>query len=87
MISYEAFREREVIIVLAVGIAIVLYIILFYVDLWKPRKLKEGQPSETETRYLSVWEGIPWTIRVIAVIIVLSMAAYTVYLFTHPMNW
>lgn len=83
----EVFRNREVIIALFTGIALVLYVVLFYVDLWKPRKMKESEPDEPETRYLSVWEGIPWTIKVIMVVIVLAMIMYTIYLFINPPIW
>lgn len=83
----EVFRNREVIIALFAGIALVLYMALFYIDLWKPRKMKENEPDEPDARYLSVWEGIPWTIKVIVVIIVLAMAMYIIYLFVNPPVW
>ena len=87
MMEHELFYNREVVIVLFAGIALVLLVALFYVDLWKPRKMKEDIPEETETRYLSVWEGIPWTIKVIMMVIVFAMTSYTVYLFVNPPNW
>jgi heme/copper-type cytochrome/quinol oxidase subunit 2 len=87
MNEYEIFRNREVILVLFGGVALVLYVTLFYIDLWKPRKMKEDVPDETETRYLPVWEGIPWTIKVIVVVIMLAMSGYTIYLFIEPSNW
>jgi heme/copper-type cytochrome/quinol oxidase subunit 2 len=87
MMEHELFYNREVIIVLFAGIALVLLVALFYIDLWKPRKTKEDTPEETEVRYLSVWEGIPWMIKVIMMVIVFAMTSYTVYLFFYPPNW
>ncbi len=87
MFDYEILRNRQVILVLCSGIALVLFTCLFYIDIWKPRKLKDDKPDESDTRYLSTWEGIPWTIKVISAVISLAMVLYTIDLFIHPVNW
>jgi heme/copper-type cytochrome/quinol oxidase subunit 2 len=87
MFDYEILRNRWVILVLFIGIALVLWVCLMYIDLWKPRKMKDDSPDEPETGYLGTWEGIPWTIKVISVVIILAMGYYTVELFIHPENW
>lgn len=84
MDKHELFRNREVIIMLFSGFALVLLVVLFYIDLWKPRKMKGDEP---EINYLSVSEGIPWSVRVIAIVIVMAMTSYIVYLFMYPPNW
>ncbi|HEX2934794.1 MAG TPA: hypothetical protein VHO72_05525 [Bacteroidales bacterium] len=87
MFDYEILRNQRAILVLFSGVAIVLFVIIIYTDLWKPRKMKDNNPQEPDTRYLSTWEGIPWTIKVISVVIALAMALYTIQLFIHPTNW
>jgi heme/copper-type cytochrome/quinol oxidase subunit 2 len=87
MIKEELFHNREVYVMLLAGVALILYMLLIFVDLWKPRKMKENAPEEPESRYLSVWEGIPWSVRVVTAVIVFAMGAYTVYMFVHPVKW
>lgn len=87
MMKEQVFYNREVLIVLFAGVALILFVVLLYLDIWKPRKMKEDNPEEPESRYLSTWEGIPWSIRVITAAIIFAMSAYTIYLFIHPVNW
>lgn len=87
MFDYEIFRNQRVILVLFTSVALVLLTSLFYIDMWKPRKLKEETPDEPDTRYLSTWEGIPWSVKVITVVLILAMGLYTIDLFIHPQNW
>lgn len=87
MFDYEILRNQRAILVLFSGVAIVIFVIIIYIDLWKPRKMNDNNPDEPATRYLSTWEGIPWSIKVISVVIALAMALYTINLFIHPTNW
>jgi hypothetical protein len=84
MFRYDVLREQWLIGVLFIGTALVLYVALYYYDLRKPRKLKDGVPV---LHYLSTWEGIPWSIKVTAFIFSISMLIYIVNLFINPRAW
>ena len=70
-----------------IGLALVLYFIVFYLDLERPRKKKAGKPDEFETNYLSIWQGIPWSLKIAATVIVIFMVIYLVYHIIHPNSW
>ncbi len=84
MFRYDTLREQWLIAVLFVGVALVFYLALYLYDLRKPRRMKDGVP---ELHYLSIWEGIPWSIRVTAFIFFLSMTIYVINLFANPRSW
>ena len=85
MFRYDTLREQWAIMAIFVGIALVLYFIVYYLDLEKPRKRKPG--GEYETNYLSAWDGIPWSLRITAVIIVISMILYLIQHIINPNSW
>jgi heme/copper-type cytochrome/quinol oxidase subunit 2 len=87
MFDYELLRNRWVLLILFTGIAFILFVILYFMDLWKPRKMKEDKPDEFDTAYLTTMEGIPSTIKVIIVAITLFMAYYLVTIFLKPQSW
>jgi len=84
MFRYDTLREQWLIAVLFVGVALVLYLALYFYDLRKPRRMKDGVP---ELHYLSTWEGIPWSIKVTAFLFFLSMTVYIINLFANPRSW
>ncbi len=87
MYKLELFRNREAILTLCIALSIALYAGLLYIDLWKPRKETEDAPGQPKTGFLSVLEGIPWSLKVMIVVLILAMGSYVLYLFSHPINW
>ncbi len=83
----DLFKNQLVIITLFGGAAVVLYFILYYIDLWRPRKKKEQNPEEYETNYLSANEAIPWSIKIIILVVVVFMIYYTIFGINNPQNW
>lgn len=83
----EILKHQWVIITLFGGVAFVLFFFLYYIDLWKPRKMKESNPEEYETDYLSANEAIPWIIKVLILVVVIFMIIYTIIAIYQPKNW
>lgn len=70
-----------------IGVALVLYFLIFYLDLERPRKKKRGKPEEFETNYLSAWEAIPWSVKITTVVIMIFMVIYLIQHIIHPNSW
>jgi len=83
----DLLKNQLVIITLFGGTALVLYFIIYYIDLWRPRKKKEQNPEEYETNYLSANEAIPWSIKIIILVVVVFMIYYTIFGINNPQNW
>lgn len=83
----DLLKNQLVIITLFGGTALVLYFMLYYIDLWRPRKKKEQKPDEYETNYLSANEAIPWSIKIIILVVVVFMIYYTIFGINNPQNW
>jgi len=64
-----------------------LYFILYYIDLWKPRKTKEDDPETYATNYMSANQAIPWSIKMIILVVVVFMLLYTLVMIYNPKNW
>ncbi len=87
MFRYDTLREQWLITALFMGLALVLYFIVFYIDLETPRKKKAEKPDEYETGYLSVWKGIPWSVKIASTIIMIFMIIYMVQHIINPNSW
>lgn len=85
---FEILRNRRIIIALFVGLALVFYIALFYLDLWQPRKYKEQDGKKKyDTRYLTTLQGLPWSIRITLLLLFVYMVIYSVYGILEPKSW
>jgi hypothetical protein len=69
------------------GLALMLLLIVFYIDLETPRRRKKDKPEEYETRYLSVWKSIPWSVKITATAIMIFMLIFLVEHLMHPNSW
>lgn len=87
MFRYDTLREEWLIAAMLIGLAAVLYFIVFYFDLERPRKRKQENPEEFETNYLSVWQGIPWSVKIAAPVIIIFMVIYIIIHIIHPNSW
>ena len=83
----DLLKNQLVIITLFGGTALVLYFMIYYIDLWRPRKKKEEKLDEYETNYLSANEAIPWAIKIIILVVVVFMIYYTIFGINNPQNW
>jgi predicted small integral membrane protein len=84
MFRYDTLREEWLIAVLFTGLALILYLILFYIDLGTPRKMRDGEP---ERNYLSVWHGIPWSVKVTVTVLLILIFIYLVSNILNPKSW
>jgi hypothetical protein len=75
MFRYDDLREQWLIVALFVGVAMIFYLLLFYIDLSLPRKKKPGS-DEYQLHYLSWYKAIPWVIWVTAIGIMFFMFIY-----------
>jgi len=88
MFFFKLISDHWVILTLFSGAFLVLYTSLFYIELWNPRKKKhEGENETYETRYLSTWKGIPWTVKVLVFFLVIYTIVYSLYAIIHPKSW
>ncbi len=83
----DLLKHQWIILTLLGGTAAVLYFILYYIDLWKPRKTRESDPETYETNTMSANEAIPWSIKMIILVVVVFMAIYTMVMINNPKNW
>ena len=86
MFRYELLRNEWIILVLFAGTAMVFYLVLFYLDFWKPRE-KDEKSGEYRENYLSVFEGIPWALKVTIFLIVVIMTTYAIIRVIDPKSW
>lgn len=87
MFRYDTLREQWFIAAMFIGVALVLYFLIFYLDLERPRKRKQDKPEEYETNYLSIMQGIPWSVKITTVVIMIFMFIYLVQHIIHPNSW
>lgn len=87
MFRYDTLREQWLIVVLFMGVALVLLLIVFYIDLETLRRRKKDKPEEYETHYLSVWRGIPWSVKITATAIMIFMIIFLIEHMMHPNSW
>lgn len=85
MFRYDDLREQWLIVVLFVGIALIFYMILFYIDLSLPRKKKPGT-DEFELHYMSWYKAIPWSIWVTATAVIFFMFIYLLVHLIYPIS-
>lgn len=85
MFRYDTFREQLLIIVMFFGVALIFYLILFFVDLSMPRKKKPGEENY-ELNYLSWYKAIPWSIWVTALSLLFFMFIYLLVHLLYPIN-
>jgi len=83
----DLLKHQWIIITLFGGTAAMLYFILYYIDLWKPRKTKEDDPETYATNYMSANQSIPWSIKMIILVVVVFMLLYTLVMIYNPKNW
>ena len=84
MLRFDVLQNNWVILALLGGIFLVIYTCIAYLDMWTPRKEKDGK---TETGWLSWWEGIPWVLKVTYAALILLVIFYTIYRAIVPPNW
>ncbi len=87
MFDYGTVTDKWILLTLFAGTATVLYVALYYYDLWATRKMREDDPQEYKTGYLSVWDGIPVSVKVTITVISFFTVTYIVYLLFNPTNW
>jgi heme/copper-type cytochrome/quinol oxidase subunit 2 len=87
MFRYDTLREEWLIAAMFIGLAVVLYFLVFYIDLGRPRKRKQDNPEEYETNYLTAWQGIPWSVKIAAPLIMIFMVIYIIQHIIHPNSW
>ncbi len=89
MFEYEFLRNQWVFVIVFGGLAAVFYVVLHYYDYLRPRKRKKKirQPDEYETNYMSVWQGIPWAIKVTITLIFVFAVIYSIHAVLHPNSW
>jgi hypothetical protein len=83
----ELLKHQWVIMALFGGAASALYIILYYVDFWRPRKVKDDDPETYDENYMSANRAIPWSIKMIILVLVAFMFFYTLVMIYNPKNW
>ena len=83
----DLLKHQWVIITLFGGAAAALYFILYYIDLWRPRKTRDDDPEAHDTNYMSANQAIPWSIKMIILVVVVFMILYTLVMFNNPKNW
>ena len=87
MFRYDTLREQWLIITLFFGLAFVLFYIIISNDINRPREKKKDKPDEFRTEYLSVWQGIPWSVKIVVVVLFISMLTYQIVHIIHPNSW
>ena len=83
----DLLKHQWIILTLLGGTAAVLYFILYYIDLWRPRKMKESDPEAHDTNYMSANQAIPWSVKMIILVVFVFMLLYTVVMINNPKNW
>jgi len=86
MYDYEVLRNQWIIFALLGGIVFVLFIIIGYLDLWKPRKRKTNS-DETDTEYMGAIESIPWILKVMFIGSFVFIVLYIIFRIINPPNW
>lgn len=85
MFRYDVFREQWLIVVFFAGAALVIYMILFHIDLSLPRK-KKPDSDEYQLHYLTWYKGVPWSIWVTATAIFVFMFFYLLIHLLYPIS-
>jgi hypothetical protein len=85
MFRYDVFREQWLIVVFFAGAALVIYMILFHIDLSLPRK-KKPDSDEYQLHYLTWYKGVPWSIWVTAIAIFIFMFFYLLIHLLYPIS-
>jgi heme/copper-type cytochrome/quinol oxidase subunit 2 len=85
MFRYDDLREQWLIVYFFVGIALIFYLVLFYIDTSLPRKKKPAS-EEFELHYLSWHKAIPWSIWVTAISVLLFMFIYLLIHLIYPIS-
>ena len=84
MLRFDVLQNDWVILAILGGIVLVLLTCITYLDMWTPRKEKDGK---TVTGWLTWWEGIPWSLKFIYVALILFVICFTIYRAIVPPNW
>lgn len=87
MFGYEILRNKWAWIVLFGGVALVIYSIVFLLDYWKKRKLKDGINGMYETEYMTAWQAMPWTVKITIAVIVVFGIIFSISQLTNPTSW
>jgi len=86
MFRYELLRNEWVLLILFGGTALVFYVVLYYFDFWQPRPRDEAT-GKHKLKFLSAFEGIPWSIKIIIFLIVVIMTTYAIVRIIYPKSW
>ncbi len=84
MLRFDVLQNDWVILAILGGIALVFYTAIAYLDMWTPRKMKDGK---TERGWLTWWQGIPWVLKVTYAALIIFVVIYTIYRAIVPPNW
>ncbi len=87
MFRYDTLREQWLILAFFVGLALILYWIIFYSDLHRLRKMRSEKPDDYDKNYLTVWQGIPWSVKIASVAILIFMGIYLTVHILQPYSW
>ena len=87
MLEFNVLQNRWVILALGAGLFSVFVVILFLVELWKPRSDELVGPDEGESSWQSVYTHIPWILILTYVGIVVYGIVYTIINSMNPPNW
>ncbi len=84
MLRFDVLQNDWVILALLGGVILVLATCIAYLDMWTPRKEKNGKPA---TEWLNWWEGIPWFLKLSYAAFILFAILFAIYRAIIPPNW
>jgi hypothetical protein len=83
MFKLDVLRYQTLILALLGGISLLLFVVVAYLDYWKPRK-KKPDTNETMKEWMNWWEAIPWSLKITYVGSIIFAVLYTIYSIYNP---
>ena len=90
MFEYEFLRNQWVFVsrIWRIGGGILCGSALLRLPSGRERERKQiRHPDEYETNYMSVWQGIPWSVKVTIALIFVFAVIYSIHAVLHPNSW
>jgi uncharacterized membrane protein YadS len=82
MVEYTIINNETAVLAIIIGIALLVFVVLFYIDMWQQRK--PAHENESENRW---WKPIPWTLKITYIGSAVFAVIYTIYRIINPPNW
>jgi F0F1-type ATP synthase assembly protein I len=84
MFRLYVLQTQWIIMALLGGIAALLYVVLAYIGMWRPREPETAAPQRT---WSDTMRFLPWFLIITFIATAVFNIGYCIYIYFYPPNW